>query len=68
MSARITTANVPNSLPIIELTITTNNHTTTTYPTSLDAALDSIQSLGIVEVEYDELTDTRLLHDVSLAS
>ena len=67
MSAKITTATVPNSLPVIELTITHNDYTTTTYPTSLDAALDSIQSLGIVEVEYDELTDTRLLHEVSLA-
>jgi len=67
MSAKITTAHVPNSLPIIELTISTHLSSITTYPDSLDAALNSIQSLGIVEIEYDELTDTRLLHDVSTA-
>lgn len=68
MSAQITVATVPNMLPIIQLTITNNNNTSTTYPDSLDAALNSIQSLGIIEIEYDELTDTRLIHDVSVAA
>ena len=67
MSALITIGNVPNSLPVIELTIHDGNHSRTIYPDSLNAALDSIQSLGILEIEYDELTDTRLLHDVLAA-
>lgn len=62
MSATILCANVPGSLPVIELTINGPTSSQTHYPDTIEQALSHLDSLGINEIEYDELTDTRLLH------
>lgn len=67
MSATITLAHVPNSLPVIQLTLTTPEASSTSYPTTLDSALATINGLGITEIEYEELVDTRLIHDTLAA-
>ena len=64
MSATITTATVPNSLPVIQLTINTEQTSYTSYPPSIDDALATLTALSIDEIEYDYLIDTRLLHDI----
>ena len=60
MSATITIASVPDSLPIIELVINDNDRTTTTYPETIEGALLSIKALSITSIEFDELIDSRL--------
>jgi len=64
MSATITTLFVPVGMPIVELIINDGNKLTTTYPQSFDHAVESLISLGIENVEYDEIVDSRLLHTV----
>jgi hypothetical protein len=62
MSATITTATIPSGLPIVQLTISNCNQSITIYPASIEDALNSIDQLGITEIEYDHIIDTRLLH------
>jgi hypothetical protein len=56
MSALITTAFVPNNLPIIQLTIFSANNSQTLYPCNIDSALAVLSALGINEIEHDEVT------------
>ena len=67
MSATITTAFVPNSLPILEVALSVNGAIhAVIYPATIQEAIDFITSQGITSVDYDEIIDTRLLHDVAI--